>query len=232
MPDLTPESLDELWRLAEAATPRPWSTVSGAGNIWHFPEDGTPTVVAGYRRAPRVPDAILIAAAVNALPALLGAAAERDALAAKVEATPKTPLPALGDTSGTPSTIGGRVCRILGDRTAPMPPVERTDSAMPLVSTAFDESNALARLLADALNDAIRTMRELAEKAAGEPIPFDDLDLYAEVVDGALDAASERDALAAKVERVRALPAKHPAGGWYMTSMRDVLAALDEEPQP
>ena len=49
---------------------------------------------------------------------------------------------------------------------------------------------------------------------------------------GLLDAAAERDALAAKVERVRALPAKHPAGGWYMTSMRDVLAALDEEPQP
>ena len=47
-----------------------------------------------------------------------------------------------------------------------------------------------------------------------------------------LDAAAERDALAAKVERVRALPAEHPAGGWYMTSMRDVLAALDEEPQP
>ena len=47
-----------------------------------------------------------------------------------------------------------------------------------------------------------------------------------------LDVAAERDALAAKVERVRALPAKHPAGGWYMTSMRDVLAALDEEPQP
>ena len=49
---------------------------------------------------------------------------------------------------------------------------------------------------------------------------------------GLLDAAAERDALAAKVERVRALPAKHPAGGWYMTSMRDVLATLDEEPQP
>ena len=46
------------------------------------------------------------------------------------------------------------------------------------------------------------------------------------------DLVAERDALAAKVERVRALPAKHPAGGWYMTSMRDVLAALDEEPQP
>ena len=80
-----------------------------------------------------------------------------------------------------------------------------TDSAMPLVSTALDEGNALARLLADALNDAIRTLRELAEKAAGEPIPFDDFDLYAEVVDGALNAAAERDALAAKVERVRAL---------------------------
>ena len=72
-----------------------------------------------------------------------------------------------------------------------------TDSAMPLVSTALDEGDALARLLAGALNDAIRTLRELAEKAAGEPIPFDDFDFYAEVVDGALDAAAERDALAA-----------------------------------
>lgn len=80
-----------------------------------------------------------------------------------------------------------------------------TDSAMPLISTALDEGNVLARLLIDALDDAIRTLRELAEKAAGEPIPFDDFDLYAEVVDGALDAAAERDALAAKVERVRAL---------------------------
>ena len=62
-----------------------------------------------------------------------------------------------------------------------------TDSAMPLISTALDEGNAMARLLADALNDAIRTLRELAEKAAGEPIPFGDLDLYAEVVDGALE---------------------------------------------
>ena len=105
-----------------------------------------------------------------------------------------------------------------------------TDSAMPLISTALDEGHAMARLLADALKDAIRTLRELAEKAAGEPIPFGDFDLYAEVVDGALDAArAERDALAAKVGRVRALPAEHPAGGWYMTSMRDVLAALDEE---
>ena len=107
-----------------------------------------------------------------------------------------------------------------------------TDSAMPLISTALDEGTVLARLLSGALDDVIRTLRELAEKAAGEPIPFDDVDLYAEVVDGALDAAAERGALAAKVERVRALPAKHPAGGWYMTSMRDVLAALDEEPQP
>ena len=81
----TPETIAELRRLLDAATPRPWSTVSGAGNVWHFPEEGTPTVVAGHQRAPRVPDAILIAAAVNALPARLDAAAERDALAAKVE---------------------------------------------------------------------------------------------------------------------------------------------------
>ena len=80
-----------------------------------------------------------------------------------------------------------------------------TDSAMPLISTALDEGHAMARLLADALKDAIRTLRELAEKAAGEPIPFGDSDLYAEVVDGALDAAAERDRLAEAVERVRAL---------------------------
>lgn len=82
----TQPDLAALRRLLDAATPRPWSTVSGAGNVWHFPEEGTPTVVAGHQRAPRVPDAILIAAAVNALPALLDAAAERDALAARLAA--------------------------------------------------------------------------------------------------------------------------------------------------
>ena len=73
----------------------------------------------------------------------------------------------------------------------------------------------------------------------GSPISdsgFDSVLLFAEVaadtLPALLDAAEERDALAATVERVRALPAKHPAGGWYMASMRDVLAALDEEAQP
>ena len=85
--------LDELRRLLADGTPGPWSTVSGAGNVWHFRDEGAPVVVAGHQcAAPRVPDALLIAAAVNALPALLDAAeerdalrAERDALAAKVE---------------------------------------------------------------------------------------------------------------------------------------------------
>ena len=131
-----------------------------------------------------------------------------------------------------------------------------TDSAMPLISTALDEGHAMARLLADALKDAIRTLRELAEKAAGEPIPFGDSDLYAEVVDGALDAAAERDALAAKIERVREL---HKSSGDAETQgytgreygyispycMGEVasdeygvpwpcetIRAIDEEPQP
>ena len=108
----------------------------------------------------------------------------------------------------------------------------------------------MARLLADALNDAIRTIRELAEKAAGEPIPFGDSDLYAEVVDGALDAAAERAALAAKVERVRALAdewtyngefgwddGSHAYGPDCEGQALDYAAAklrraLDEEPQP
>ena len=42
-----------------------------------------------------------------------------------------------------------------------------------------------------------------------------------------LAAAAERDALAAKVERVRALPVGPPSGGYYMVSMRDVRDAID-----
>ena len=84
-PDLT-----ELRRLAEAATPGPWRTeyLMGAGN------DLLTAIVAG-RATPddlRVigstlaeRDGKFIVAAVNALPTLLDAAAERDALAAKVE---------------------------------------------------------------------------------------------------------------------------------------------------
>ena len=125
-----------------------------------------------------------------------------------------------------------------------------TDSAMPLISTALDEGHAMARLLADALNDAIRTLRELAEKAAGEPIPLDDFGLYAEVVDGALNAAAERDALAAKVEaladwhetkadkarRFRVEvdgrnPVMDKAAEVHTDAARRLRAALDEEPQ-
>ena len=86
MPDLAPEALAELRRLLADGTPGPWSTVSGAGNVWHFRDEGAPTVVAGHQcAAPRVPDALLIAAAVNALPALLDAAVERDALLAIID---------------------------------------------------------------------------------------------------------------------------------------------------
>ena len=46
------------------------------------------------------------------------------------------------------------------------------------------------------------------------------------------EAIRERDALAAKVERVRALPIGPPSGGYYMVSMRDVRAALDGEARP
>ena len=58
------------------------------------------------------------------------------------------------------------------------------------------------------------------------------LDRLAHMREARDNARAEVERLTAKVERVRALPAKHKAGGWYMTSMRDVLAALDEEPQP
>ena len=79
----TPETLTELRRLLDCSSKLPWECyrphfASGYHSI--TASDGqTVAVEAGEY------DAELIAAAVNALPGLLDAAAERDALAAKVE---------------------------------------------------------------------------------------------------------------------------------------------------
>ena len=93
MPDLTPEMLAELRRLAEAGPLRPWraGTVDGVdyGSVWGAVarrDDGlftSPMIVDDVSMWPGAAE--LIAAAVNALPALLDAADERAALAAKVE---------------------------------------------------------------------------------------------------------------------------------------------------
>lgn len=43
---MTPDELAGLRAVAEAATQGEWSTISGASNVWRFPEDGgTPAVV-------------------------------------------------------------------------------------------------------------------------------------------------------------------------------------------
>ena len=91
---LTPEKLAELRRLLDAATPRPWMACEDEDEVLivldddsnHWP--GRYTAIArgfeqGYDYG--LSDAMLAAAAANALPALLDAAAERDALAAAVE---------------------------------------------------------------------------------------------------------------------------------------------------
>ena len=104
-----------------------------------------------------------------------------------------------------------------------------TDSAMPLISTALDEGHAMARLLADALKDAIRTLRELAEKAAGEPIPFGDSDLYAEVVDGALDAANDADALRAELAHMTEARDNARAEVERLTAQVERVRALADE---
>ena len=75
----TPD-LAELRRLAEAATPGPWAARYGVS--WEACVCATTGSLADVDSTA---NAELIAAAVNALPALLGVAAERDALAAKVE---------------------------------------------------------------------------------------------------------------------------------------------------
>ena len=84
---VTPEMLAELRRLLEEATPRPWHAWDrGIGYEVHTEVEHNPIrcdpLNSGFRETFGGPDARLIAAAVNALPALLDAAAERDALAA------------------------------------------------------------------------------------------------------------------------------------------------------
>ena len=48
------EAARVLRERAEAATPGPWTVVPGASNVWHFPEEGTPTLVVGGTGAARV----------------------------------------------------------------------------------------------------------------------------------------------------------------------------------
>ena len=79
MTDPTPD-LAELRRLAEAATPGPWAARYGVS--WEARVCATTGSLADVDSTA---NAGPIAAAVNAIPDLLDAAAERDALAAKVE---------------------------------------------------------------------------------------------------------------------------------------------------
>ena len=89
MPDLTPEKLAELRRLLDAATPGPWrdEMMQGKGVTLTAIIAGRPNPddlrVIGSTLAHN--DARVLIAAVNALPALLDAAAERDRLAGAVE---------------------------------------------------------------------------------------------------------------------------------------------------
>ena len=87
---VTPETLAELRRLLEEATPGPWHAWDrGIGYEVHTEAEHNPihcvSLNSEFRETFRGPDARLIAAAVNALPALLDAAAERDRLAEAVE---------------------------------------------------------------------------------------------------------------------------------------------------
>ena len=88
---VTPEIQAELRRLLEEATPRPWHAWDrGIGFEVHTEAEHNPIrcdpLNSGFRETFCGPDARIIVAAVNALPILLDAAAERDALAAKVHA--------------------------------------------------------------------------------------------------------------------------------------------------
>ena len=89
MPDLTPEKLAELRRLLDNGTPGPWriDSLENGEHCLYIDEPSESLGGGGAIVAEWLTDhnANLIAEAINALPALLDAAAERDALAATVE---------------------------------------------------------------------------------------------------------------------------------------------------
>ena len=92
MTELTPEKLAELKRLLDEATPRPWEAYHPHPHYRQYavaavtPEGHLGYAVATTQDVQAEANAELIVAAVNALPVLLDAAAERDALAAKLDA--------------------------------------------------------------------------------------------------------------------------------------------------
>ena len=90
----------ELRRLLDAATPRPWVAADDPSGAWvhaGWAAGNTDTLRTVIEWMPRPEDARLIAAAVNALPALLDAAAERDALAADADKWQRAALTLQGD---------------------------------------------------------------------------------------------------------------------------------------
>ncbi len=91
MSDLTPEKIAELQRLLDAATARPWMVDDEGDDVVVIVDEGNEfsfiQIAADLHQGDDgLTDARLIVAAVNALPALLRAAAERDALRAKLDA--------------------------------------------------------------------------------------------------------------------------------------------------
>ncbi len=86
-----------------------------------------------------------------------------------------------------------------------------------IAENAIAERNATARLLA-------AESARVGEAEGG-------MRILAAVLDQACadlrKVTAERDALAAKLDAVRALPVGPPSGGYYIVSMRDVLDALD-----
>ena len=86
MPDLTPETVAELRRLLDAATPGPWMVGDEGDGVAVIVDEGDEfssiQIAADLHQGDDgLTDARLIAAAVNALPALLDAAEERDEIA-------------------------------------------------------------------------------------------------------------------------------------------------------
>lgn len=90
----TAPDLAELRRLAEAATQGPWAARYGVS--WEARVCATTGSLADVNSTA---NAELIAAAVNALPGLLDAAAERDALTAAVERVRALHQPEVNSTS-------------------------------------------------------------------------------------------------------------------------------------
>ena len=146
---LTPEKLAELQRLLDRSASRPWEWDDDRARPGLVTHRGSILLRCGALYGPPEHEAALIVAAVNALPALLDAATERDRLAALLDEPRR---------SGCAVEIAGvRIARLRAKLTAARDEAERLAARIEAAKQIGLQTH-LGRPWANVVNDMLRAL--------------------------------------------------------------------------